>query len=67
MRPQVSLDPVNPQIVAYPHPFNARLEDAFNGTGGMCVLGQDYFNSTIHFRKVRVCIWCLWATIPEPA
>ena len=54
--PQVSLDPVNPQICPYPPPFNRQLEEAFQASVGVgapslqCALGPDFFNSTIHFQ-----------------
>jgi hypothetical protein len=61
---QVSLDPVNPAISPYPPPFNQRLEEAYNKfspsdpSSHRCVLGPDYFNSTIYFQtqgEVRRC------------
>jgi len=60
----VSLDPVNPAIAPYPPPFNQRLEEAYqkfnpsDASSQRCVLGPDYFNSTIYFQKqgeVRRC------------
>ena len=65
LRPlQVSLDPVNPAISPYPPPFNQRLEEAYHKfspsdpSSHRCVLGPDFFNSTIYFQtqgEVRCC------------
>jgi len=66
----VSLDPVNPAIAPYPPPFNQRLEEAYqkfnpsDASSQRCVLGPDYFNSTIYFQKqgeVRRCPPRSWA------
>ena len=61
---QVSLDPVNPAISPYPPPFNQRLEEAYRKSSPSdphsqhCILGPDFFNSTIYFQtqgEVRRC------------
>lgn len=47
---------MNPAISPYPPPFNQRIEEAYRNyspsdpSSHCCVLGADFFNSTIHFQ-----------------
>ena len=50
----LSIDPVRCKVDFYPREIALRIQKAYNErnlfTPTMCVLGKDFFNSTIHFR-----------------
>tara|TARA_R110002072_G_scaffold244302_1_gene403637 strand:+ start:7083 stop:8132 length:1050 start_codon:yes stop_codon:yes gene_type:complete len=49
----LSLDPVNRKIDFYPKIIAAKLEDSYiknkDTTLSQCILGEDFFNATVHF------------------
>lgn len=48
----LSLDPVRGSIDYYPRVFARKLEEAYQRGDDACVLGQDFFNATIHFAEM---------------
>ena len=55
----LSVDPVRRKVDFYPKPIAERIEKSFNEQSGKiisgipitCVLGQDFFNATVHFKN----------------
>lgn len=55
----LSVDPVRRKVDFYPKPIAERIEKSFNEQSGniirgipiTCVLGQDFFNATVHFKN----------------
>lgn len=55
----ISVDPVRRKVDFYPKPIAERIEKSFNeqsdnivrGIPISCVLGQDFFNATVHFKN----------------
>ncbi len=55
----VSIDPVNRKVDFYPRSIALRIEKSYNDrdplSSSACILGKDFFNSTIHFHQSGSC------------
>lgn len=45
----LSLDPVRGEIDLYPHIIANKIEKAYQSDKERCILGEDFFNATVHF------------------
>lgn len=47
----LSVDPIRKKVDFYPSHIGNQIEEAFSCDNEKCVLGPQFFNATVHFRK----------------